>query len=676
MATLFPINTKPRKQTKGRQAFNDLFSFQTNRTTLPQPAKLNQNIFNRQMSSLSNPTPSASVPQQTAPKVSTQPKASTMTAPAVNNQPSGGVPAGFTKISGAEFPTAEAQRKAFSDIRAVGEVGKPGSYLIGKRQTTPTPEPTTGVAPVEPTPTPTSTEVEKPKVPSFFEQQASLRQEAQKQFQPSARETELQKQIDALLNIGQAGIAREEDRPIPKPFVTGRQAAIERQTGVRTTPLIQELGREQTARLNQAQLAAQQQQAPMVFGNQLIDPNTGEVILEQPEKAESFTLSPGETRFDAQGNILASVVKPEEDPLDELLSPNELALFNAPAGSTMRDVIGNVPKEQLTGVQKFNQEIALGKQFESLVGDARKASTAVGNINSSLDLANKAMEESKSINAASQGVLVAFQKLLDPDSVVRESEYARSGNGQSLWDRMKGTWQTLNRGGADVTMEELANFVETANIFLKGYENTMLKHAKRMKIIADRQGLDLPSILTQDVINLINQSDQAQNQKSQQQQQQEFETLKQEFPDLSDQDILNLIQGFNQVGGDTNTALNRPQRNNNPGNVKRGGIADQFALKDQQGNPLTDEQGHLIFPNAQAGFQGLSADVGAKISGNSRVIPFANPTIQQLGSVYAEDPGWANSVASMLGVAPTTKTQSINFNNLVKAIAQQEGFYA
>ena len=40
-------------------------------------------------------------------------------------------------------------------------------------------------------------------------------------------------------------------------------------------------------------------------------------------------------------------------------------------------------------------------------------------------------------NAASQAVLVTFQKILDPTSVVRESEYARTFDGQAILDRMQ-----------------------------------------------------------------------------------------------------------------------------------------------------------------------------------------------------------------------------------------------
>lgn len=130
-------------------------------------------------------------------------------------------------------------------------------------------------------------------------------------------------------------------------------------------------------------------------------------------------------------------------------------------------------------------------------------------------------------------------------------------------------------------------------------------------------------------------------------------------------------QSFSPVGNtsaSTKTSLNRPQRNNNPGNVKQGGLADSLAIG-------VDDQGHLIFPDATAGFKALTADLTAKINGGSSRLP-ANPTIAQLGKVYAEDPNWPVKVAAILGVPIDTHTQTVPLANLVKAVATQEGFYA
>lgn len=125
---------------------------------------------------------------------------------------------------------------------------------------------------------------------------------------------------------------------------------------------------------------------------------------------------------------------------------------------------------------------------------------------------------------------------------------------------------------------------------------------------------------------------------------------------------------FKSVGGDTNQALNRPQRNNNPGNVKVGGVGDQFAIG-------IDDQNHLIFPTPEAGMQALRADLSAKINGNSRFVG-PNPTISELGAVYAEDGSWGQKVAAILGVSPSTRTGEIPFDRLMEAVMRQEGYYA
>ena len=122
----------------------------------------------------------------------------------------------------------------------------------------------------------------------------------------------------------------------------------------------------------------------------------------------------------------------------------------------------------------------------------------------------------------------------------------------------------------------------------------------------------------------------------------------------------------------TNTQAkgNIPQRNNNPGNVKSGGLDSVKALATG-----IDSQGHLIFPDATSGYKALKLDLEAKMAGRSRFLP-ANPTLAQLGKVYAEDGNWGRSVASILGVPISTPTTQIPLENLIYAISKQEGFFA
>ncbi len=125
---------------------------------------------------------------------------------------------------------------------------------------------------------------------------------------------------------------------------------------------------------------------------------------------------------------------------------------------------------------------------------------------------------------------------------------------------------------------------------------------------------------------------------------------------------------FNGVGNTTASTGNRPQRNNNPGNIKAGGLADGLATG-------KDDQNHLVFPTPEAGFKALTLDLTAKVNGSSQHLP-ANPTIAQLGKVYAEDPNWPKKVAQLLGVPVETHTLTIPIDKLAQAVAKQEGYYA
>lgn len=69
-------------------------------------------------------------------------------------------------------------------------------------------------------------------------------------------------------------------------------------------------------------------------------------------------------------------------------------------------------------------------------------------------------------NGVSQAILVTFQKILDENSVVRESEYARSAYGLSLLDWLKGMRDRYAGGGAGVPKPVLAEMIKTASTFV------------------------------------------------------------------------------------------------------------------------------------------------------------------------------------------------------------------
>lgn len=228
--------------------------------------------------------------------------------------------------------------------------------------------------------------------------------------------------------------------------------------------------------------------------------------------------------------------------------------------------------EKLTIKDQFDLEKTTRSDFEKYAADARTAKNQIETIQTAgasaeLRKTLSADDPNASINAASQGVLVAFQKLLDPTSVVRESEYARSGSGQSLVNRIEGKWEQLTRGGAGVAAEDLNEFVTLAQQFYENYNDDLIDLMIRTKNIADDYGLDIERVLRPSDIELL--SDFYEEQianfiNSNPTEQENIETLIAENPNLSNEEIWQIINpsDFNQVGSDTNNSFTQVSVNN------------------------------------------------------------------------------------------------------------------
>jgi len=117
------------------------------------------------------------------------------------------------------------------------------------------------------------------------------------------------------------------------------------------------------------------------------------------------------------------------------------------------------------------------------------------------------------------------------------------------------------------------------------------------------------------------------------------------------------------------------QRHLNPLNNKLSDVAAPYAKKDARGNPMRDIEGHLIYPSAEAGWQGGLADLRAKIAGRTQHGLNADSTLDQLGKIWAEHKGWARGVSSMSGYGLNTKLKDMDLMTLARAMARQEGWY-
>lgn len=92
-------------------------------------------------------------------------------------------------------------------------------------------------------------------------------------------------------------------------------------------------------------------------------------------------------------------------------------------------------------------------------------------------------------NAAGQAIITDFNKILDPASVVRESEFMRSVEGHPILEQMRAFWQK-NAVGGILTPNMLGDFVKLAN---QVAELAKVRRAKAAQSFRERL-VDLPGV--------------------------------------------------------------------------------------------------------------------------------------------------------------------------------------
>lgn len=86
--------------------------------------------------------------------------------------------------------------------------------------------------------------------------------------------------------------------------------------------------------------------------------------------------------------------------------------------------------------------------------------------------------------ASDQALGVLFQKMLDPTSVVRESEYARTAEGVSAFNRIRSFLPKLQKGGLGIADEDRKALYDMANKFLDVAKTTLNESIDRYTQLA------------------------------------------------------------------------------------------------------------------------------------------------------------------------------------------------
>lgn len=147
--------------------------------------------------------------------------------------------------------------------------------------------------------------------------------------------------------------------------------------------------------------------------------------------------------------------------------------------------------ETLTPYQQFTATQSIAKDTQARTENAREMARQAELIKQSY--ANIEAGGDRSLNT--QAIVTAFNKILDPTSVVRESEYDRTAEGQSLLTRLSAKVQNITAGGAGVSKETLKEATEIAETYLNKAKESILIQNQRARDMAIQFGLN-PDFVT------------------------------------------------------------------------------------------------------------------------------------------------------------------------------------
>jgi len=263
---------------------------------------------------------------------------------------------------------------------------------------------------------------------------------------------------------------------------------------------------------------------------------------------------------------------------------NQLLRVN-PDGSTEVIFEGEEGDDPFTTQQKFQNTFSFRKEVVDNSGDFIKIRDSFARIQASIE---------KPSAAGDLALIFNYMKILDPGSVVRESEFATAANAAGVPTRARNLWNKFLYGtrlGAP-TNEEVSlvgnisreqakseagnelqsqrdDFVSTAGRLFNSQLKIQRQAQDDARSIAVELGLD-PNTAVPDLGKGFNLEGEVLNDD-------EFQFLRNKFPDMSDEEIHSL--GKISVDGDTNKAIARTDRHNNP-TAFTTDIAKQAGLKE------------------------------------------------------------------------------------------------
>lgn len=245
---------------------------------------------------------------------------------------------------------------------------------------------------------------------------------------------------------------------------------------------------------------------------EVLDPATGQLVPAEQvggwqPRAVSSSASMG---VDREALALATYHKrfaelDQNQQQDVILRETQLKSGNAAAAASARTTATNTANasKPLTPNERLTQETALRTDLERFVTTGRVALNMGHVIDTGYDQYLSQHAKGDSTSAQSQAIVQSFARLLDTLSSVREAEYNRTPNGQSLMNYATGKIDQWMQGGAGLAPSEVANIVGLSNAIVKDYKTFIGNQAQTTRNTVQSYGLNEANVIPADLAGMI-----------------------------------------------------------------------------------------------------------------------------------------------------------------------------
>jgi hypothetical protein len=151
-------------------------------------------------------------------------------------------------------------------------------------------------------------------------------------------------------------------------------------------------------------------------------------------------------------------------------------------------------KETKKQITKLEDDYRKEYNTKKIVKDSKEIDSAISRMDNVYNKYKK-NANTRSKNALDQALVITFNKMLDPGSVVRESEFARTSQGQSLISKIEGASEKLVEGGVGLTDAERDEIILVAKQLQEGQMMELEKEKEIYRELAQRRGLNIDNII-------------------------------------------------------------------------------------------------------------------------------------------------------------------------------------